>query len=720
MGLHLIAVTWDWTLLLVILQVAVGLGFVIFVHELGHFAVAKACGVKCEKFYLGFDIYGLKLCKFQWGETEYGIGILPLGGYVKMLGQDDNPNRAAEERQRSMVAVDKPGSAQQTLAAEQAAGATAADSNVAASRDAAESYELDPRSYMAKSVPQRMAIISAGVIMNVIFAFVMAAIAYRMGVHETPCAISQVIPGEAAWQADMRPGDEILQIGDQVPPYPLRFRDLMTSVALGNISEGVGFKIKREGVAEPFWVTVRPDSKIKQRMRPTIGAVPVRTTTIADVVGYPYTPAALAKDILPNDKVVAVNGTAVNDYPELLAQFVANRDQPLKLTLERKPKDDQDKPAEKIPAEVAPRPRRTLGLVMKVGKITAVQANSPAAQAGLEAGDFIDQIDGVDWSELDPVTLEDRFRGRGGETISVTVTRDSPSGKSQPLPKEIVLRTPDWSEMPIAPGNPSSSPSLGIAYRVLNVVHRVEEGSPARKAVLMNGDQKAAVSQLVPGDTIVRAEIIPGDEKEAEALKKAKPIEFSDENPNWPWFMYELMDLSPQAKVRLTLSDGRTTEIQPVDNHESYIADRGFLFEYDSKISRADSWGQAIAMGRRETKDSLLQVYAFLRRIGTQISIYGLGGPKSIAEAAGSAAYQGIPELLIFLTMLSANLAVVNFLPIPLLDGGHMVFLTLEGIFRRPVSEKVVVAFHYAGFLFIIGIMGFVLSLDFGLISRPH
>jgi len=79
----------------VILLVAGGLGFVIFVHELGHFLVAKACGVKCEKFYLGFDVGGLKLCSFKWGETEYGIGALPLGGYVKMLGQDDNPAAAA-------------------------------------------------------------------------------------------------------------------------------------------------------------------------------------------------------------------------------------------------------------------------------------------------------------------------------------------------------------------------------------------------------------------------------------------------------------------------------------------------------------------------------------------------------------------------------------------------------------------------------------------------
>jgi regulator of sigma E protease len=68
--------------------------------------------------------------------------------------------------------------------------------------------------------------------------------------------------------------------------------------------------------------------------------------------------------------------------------------------------------------------------------------------------------------------------------------------------------------------------------------------------------------------------------------------------------------------------------------------------------------------------------------------------------------------------MLSANLAVINFLPIPLLDGGHMVFLILEGILRRPVSEKVVVAFHYLGFVFIISLMLFVLSLDVGLIPR--
>ena len=74
MGMCIIAATSPLEWLLVILQVSLGLGAVIFVHELGHFAVAKMCGVKCDKFFIGFDVGGYKLSR-QWGETEYGIGM---------------------------------------------------------------------------------------------------------------------------------------------------------------------------------------------------------------------------------------------------------------------------------------------------------------------------------------------------------------------------------------------------------------------------------------------------------------------------------------------------------------------------------------------------------------------------------------------------------------------------------------------------------------------
>src|SRR5262245_46951822 len=65
--------------------VAVGLGFVIFVHELGHFVAAKWCVVHVETFSIGFGP-SLPYCQYKWGETTYKIGLIPLGGYVKMLG----------------------------------------------------------------------------------------------------------------------------------------------------------------------------------------------------------------------------------------------------------------------------------------------------------------------------------------------------------------------------------------------------------------------------------------------------------------------------------------------------------------------------------------------------------------------------------------------------------------------------------------------------------
>ncbi len=97
--------------------------------------------------------------------------MLPLGGYVKMLGQDDNPTRAAEERERARLhsaAIEHSGDLPHEPVAEDRGA-------------------YDPRSYMAQSVPRRMAIISAGVVSNLIFAVIFAAIAYRVGVPFMPC-----------------------------------------------------------------------------------------------------------------------------------------------------------------------------------------------------------------------------------------------------------------------------------------------------------------------------------------------------------------------------------------------------------------------------------------------------------------------------------------------------------------------------------------------------
>ena len=76
-------------ILIKILQVIVALSLLVFIHELGHFAWAKLFHIKVEKFYLFFDIGGKAIAKWKWGETEFGIGWLPLGGYCKIAGMVD-------------------------------------------------------------------------------------------------------------------------------------------------------------------------------------------------------------------------------------------------------------------------------------------------------------------------------------------------------------------------------------------------------------------------------------------------------------------------------------------------------------------------------------------------------------------------------------------------------------------------------------------------------
>ena len=155
-----------WRVLIVLL----GVNMLIIVHEWGHFIVARMCGVRCDKFYIWFDAYGFKFFSFKWGDTEYGLGWLPLGGYVKMLGQEDNPGGIQAEIERAKLERSEQDG---ELSDEEKA---AKDEEIAA----LEKQAFAPDSYLAKNVWQRMAIISAGVFMNVVFAIVCATAAILM------------------------------------------------------------------------------------------------------------------------------------------------------------------------------------------------------------------------------------------------------------------------------------------------------------------------------------------------------------------------------------------------------------------------------------------------------------------------------------------------------------------------------------------------------------
>ncbi len=676
----LAAATW-WILQpsswLVILQVAGGLGFVIFVHELGHFLVAKACGVKCEKFFLGFDVWGLKLLSFKWGETEYGIGALPLGGYVKMLGQDDNPAAAAAEAERA-----------------RAAGALSSG-DLPPEPTGGPHPAWDPRSYPAQSVPKRMAIISAGVIMNVIFAFLMASLAYGLGVNELTSTLSNVRSGGAAWQSGLRTGDEIVQIGHRANPI---FDDLRYDVTVADATKGIEVTVRRPADDNTWTVTLRPDTSLGA---PTIGVGGPASLKLVPSFGdgLPGAAGRAMPPLKPGDTIRSIDGDDVATYAELFAALSRRPDETVTLGVDRTTKES-DKTSQ-IDITLPPQRRRGVGVTLTAGAIAAVQKGSPAIVAGIEPGDAIRLVNGEPAG--DPLTLDDRLAAHVGVSVTLTLVHaGKPDRDVKVMPRRVTWDDDEMTGL----GCPESISSIGVAIPVLPTVVDVAPGSPADAA------------GIKPGDRLVTAWIVAPGTKAS-----GKGATLSEDEPNWPGVMAAIQAYPEGTKLRLDVVTGdqkpRRVDVETVDIDGQFVIDRSLAFEPVYRFVQAASTGEAFQRGLRKTKQSLTLVYSFLGKLtSNEISPRLLGGPIEIAKQAGKSAEEGFGRLLLFLTMLSANLAVVNFLPIPVLDGGHMVFLLYELVFRKPPSETVVAALSYLGLGLILSLMLFVFGLDLGLIPR--
>jgi regulator of sigma E protease len=170
------------------------LGALIFVHEFGHFIVAKKSGVRVERFSLGF---GPPLWRKQWGETEYRISVIPLGGYVKMYGE--HPEEEVAE----------PGV-----------------------------------SFLHQSVWRRIPIVAAGPLFNVLFAVVLIACIHVAGVPiETSVQIGRILEGSAAEQAGLQPGDVVLAIDGQAIH---RIHELKTHITSSQ-GEPLTLRVDRDG-----------------------------------------------------------------------------------------------------------------------------------------------------------------------------------------------------------------------------------------------------------------------------------------------------------------------------------------------------------------------------------------------------------------------------------------------------------------------------------------
>jgi len=174
----------------------VGVGFLILVHEFGHFVVAKATGMRVEEFSIGFGKY---LWSRRVGETVYGVSRVPLGGYVRVTGMH------AEEFEERVRAAEENRRAQSRDPESRLTGLSAiSDEEVAAT-------PLERR-YYSHPVWQRILFIVAGVSMNVVTAFVLLFFLGTQGYFEPTTVVERVAAESAAEQAGIAPGDRIVEI----------------------------------------------------------------------------------------------------------------------------------------------------------------------------------------------------------------------------------------------------------------------------------------------------------------------------------------------------------------------------------------------------------------------------------------------------------------------------------------------------------------------------
>lgn len=681
------------------IQVAIGLGFVIFVHELGHFLAAKTFGVRCDKFYVGFDfpisIFGIKLPstlgKFKWGETEYGIGIIPLGGYVKMLGQDDDPREAEAEAQRIRMGSgpDAP---------------------------------LDPRSYPAKPVWQRMIIISAGVIMNLIFAVLMAAVAFRGGAPYEPTVIGSMLAGGPAWQADMQAGDQIVQVGSMTKEDPyLRFTDFRVQVAThGMDTNGQPMPIKYDRDGKRIELNITPTKLFDPKHEfHLIGAGPQNSTKLganSPVVPLSYL-AEKEVDLQPNDRVIAVDGEQLPIDPRfnqplgtsLTKRLQAKFNQPVKLTIERQGKDKNSK-LETVEVELPAVPVKTLGLSFRPGEIAVIRTGSPAEKAGIKVGDKIVELNGQ--KDLDALRLPALVAAQTGQQIELGVERIEKEGATAELLKfQFTLSQQPYFDT-ISPIHGFLSLSeIGVAYDVSPIINQVDK-SIAGEVDIQPGDELLQVKWEPTGKML---EVVT--ENFRPSALKAQVI---SNDTRVPTIFEQLQSAPVSMKVRCfyrrQIENG--TEIKEQELQLKYASDwnshiRGIALTSLSQTHKTDSMSEALSLGAGETWRRFKEVLGFLRMLVTgKIGFNGVGGPVQIFMVAGAEASHGVPRLLLFLTFLSANLAILNFLPIPALDGGHMMFLIAEAIRGKPVNEDLQVKLTLGGVMCLLGLMLFVIIKD--------
>lgn len=293
------------TILIMVAQLILGLSILVLLHELGHYLTARMFGIRVEKFYLFFDAWGVKLFKYTYKGTEYGIGWLPLGGYVKIAGMIDESMDKEQMKQ-----------------------------------------PVQPWEFRAKPAWQRLIVMIGGVTVNLVLGVILFTIVI-LAFEKKYVPMSALDKGIYAYdlgrKAGFQTGDKILSInGENI----VRYKDAASPMLI----LGAEIKVERDGQVRTIQVNDEFYGEFKKSKDKKMFEPYIADCTLDSIL--PGRPAAKA-GMLKNDRPLAINDSILIDaWGTFNENIKKNANKQLKLTVLRN--------AEKIELAITP---DSLGLI---------------------------------------------------------------------------------------------------------------------------------------------------------------------------------------------------------------------------------------------------------------------------------------------------------------------------------------------------------------------